>query len=101
MNTSFSLFAALAVVVSCSTFADQADAKQALDKSTAKSRPVKPKQKDVSKKDRVLWTGSFIPQRLHRNGLITDSTAPLVVIDQNAIDRSGAATVAGVIRHYR
>ncbi|MEY2429512.1 MAG: hypothetical protein QOJ40_2397 [Verrucomicrobiota bacterium] len=36
-------------------------------------------------------TGSYIKQKLNRDGQITDGPSPLVVFDQQTIERSGAS----------
>ena len=36
-------------------------------------------------------TGSYIKQKIHRDGQITDGPNPLIVIDQQTIERSGAS----------
>jgi len=43
-------------------------------------------------------TGSYIPQKLKRNGTIADTTSPVTVIDRKAIDQTGASTVAQVLK---
>jgi outer membrane cobalamin receptor len=42
-------------------------------------------------------TGSYLKQRITRNGFITDSAGHVVVIDEEAIKRSGARDVREVL----
>jgi outer membrane cobalamin receptor len=46
----------------------------------------------------VEITGSHIPKQVRRIGRTTDSVQPLYVIDRTEIKRSGATTVADVLR---
>ena len=46
----------------------------------------------------VVITGSHIPKKVKRVGDTSASIAPILTIDRTAIDRSGATTVAGVVR---
>jgi outer membrane cobalamin receptor len=48
--------------------------------------------------EKVEITGSPIKQKVRRIGLGTDAVAPVLVIDRNYIDRTGAFTVADVLR---
>ena len=41
--------------------------------------------------ERVALTGSYIKQDIHRNGIVTDSANPVVVLDNEMIRNSGAA----------
>ena len=43
-------------------------------------------------------TGSYIPQKMKRNGTMADTTSPVSVIDRKAIDQTGASTVAQVLK---
>jgi outer membrane cobalamin receptor len=49
-------------------------------------------------KGKVIVTGSNIPQDVKRIGRTTDAISPVLVIDQQDIQRSGAATVGDVLK---
>jgi outer membrane cobalamin receptor len=49
-------------------------------------------------KGKVIVTGSNIPQDVKRVGRTTDSISPVLVIDRQDIQRSGATTVGDVLR---
>jgi outer membrane cobalamin receptor len=49
-------------------------------------------------KGKVIVTGSNIPQDVKRIGHTTDSISPVLVIDQQDIQQSGATTVGGVLK---
>ena len=54
--------------------------------------------KSDGSKTKVIVTGSNIPQEVKRMGRTTDSISPVLVIDQQDIHQSGAATVGDVLR---
>jgi len=43
-------------------------------------------------------TGSHIPQKVKRLGITGTSVTPLLVLDRTCMERSGATSVAGVVR---
>ena len=45
-------------------------------------------------------TGSYLKQPVTRNGMFTDFSSPVQVIDSEAIRTSGASDVQGVMRRY-
>lgn len=47
---------------------------------------------------RPIVTGSYLPRTVRRYGTIAETSSPVYVIDQEQIQRSGAATLAGVMR---
>ena len=49
-------------------------------------------------KNKVIVTGSNIPKPVQRIGRTTDSVSPVLIIDQQDIQRSGATTVGQVLR---
>ncbi|HXI83031.1 MAG TPA: hypothetical protein VNL17_02955 [Verrucomicrobiae bacterium] len=49
-------------------------------------------------KGKVIVTGSNIPQDVKKIGRTTDSISPVLVIDQQDIQRSGATTVGDVLK---
>ncbi len=48
----------------------------------------------------VELTGSYLKQPINRNGLITDGPSQVVVIDREAIERTGASDVRQVLNRY-
>src|SRR6266478_751256 len=54
--------------------------------------------KSAVPKGKVIVTGSNIPQDVKRIGRTTDSISPVLIIDQQDIQHSGAATVGEVLR---
>jgi hypothetical protein len=60
--------------------------KQAHPKHAAKAKAPK-KVKD----EQVALTGSYIKRNIHRNGIVTDGPNPVFVVDNEAIQNSGAA----------
>jgi hypothetical protein len=59
-----------------------------------KAKPVQP----AGKQELATFTGSYIPQQAPVRGQIVGTTSPLVVIDNDAIKRSGAHDVADLLR---
>jgi hypothetical protein len=59
----------------------------------APAKPVKVKAKPakIHKPEQVALTGSYIKRDIHRNGVVTDGSNPVVVLDQDMIRNSGAA----------
>ena len=49
-------------------------------------------------KGKVIVTGSNIPQDVKRVGRTTDAISPVLIIDQQDIQRSGATTVGDVLK---
>lgn len=63
--------------------------------SAAQPDGQKPK---APKDERVEITGSHIRQKVTRIGFRTDSVTPVLVFDRTYMDRTGAFTVADVLR---
>jgi outer membrane cobalamin receptor len=59
---------------------------------SAKAKPVV-----VEKKDGILLTGSRVKQDVRRAGRITDASSQVLVIDRQAIERSGGADLRQVL----
>jgi hypothetical protein len=53
----------------------------------------------LQKEPNAAPTGSYIKRDIHRSGMITDGPNPLYVIDQRAIQTSGAADLGQVLLH--
>jgi hypothetical protein len=84
-TTSLILVLSVLLAAASGAFAEEKakDAKHAAKEKNA------PKAKVASTGQYV--TGSYIKQKLNRDGQITDGPSPLVVFDQQAIERSGAS----------
>jgi hypothetical protein len=67
---------------------DAQPAKAAVAPSTAKAK-AQPAHQEKS----VLVTGSYIKRDIRRNGVITDGSSPVFVMDHQAIENTGAATL--------
>lgn len=50
------------------------------------------------KDSEVLVTGSMIPRKVRRNGMITAGISPVAVIDRRSIELSGARDVAEALK---
>src|SRR5262245_10328723 len=61
----------------------------------AKASSTEPKKKRWDKP--VLLTGSYIKQDVQRDGIITDSSNPVYILDRKAIQMSGAADLSQVL----
>lgn len=59
----------------------------------------KPKEEKPKKDGRVMLTGSHLPQKVTRVGLITDGMHPVTVITADDLARTGHGDVAGALRH--
>jgi len=57
------------------------------------------KVKAQSLQESGTLTGSYIKRTVRRSGTITDGPAQVVVIDRDAIERSGASDVRQVLTH--
>ena len=65
-------------------------------KETKKEAKLDQKRKSESE-EKTLITGSLIPQKAKPNRIPVTSS-PVIVIDRNDIERSGAVTLAGVLK---
>lgn len=115
MNVKFTaLFAAAALVLAPAVFADSKP--QAPEKKDAAPTceackdgckceagqckcEKKPKAEKPKKDERVVLTGSRIPQKVTRVGLVTDGMHPVTVITADDLARTGQGDVAGALRH--
>src|SRR6266478_5849969 len=71
------------------------DSKQAKPKPTEKAKKAQPQ---TGGETNVL-TGSYIKQKIRRQGMITDGANNVLVIDRNTIERSGASDVRQLLVH--
>ncbi|MBI3418036.1 MAG: hypothetical protein HY043_22330 [Verrucomicrobia bacterium] len=62
-------------------------------KSAAKQETKTVREKDA----RVEITGSHIKQKIRRNGQFTTSAGSVLIVDRDAIERSGASNIPGVL----
>jgi hypothetical protein len=79
------------------------DSAKAKDTKTDKAAPAKvEKQKTATKAERnhELSTGSHMKQQVRRNGMITDGSSQVLVLDRWNIEHSGANTVSQVLNRY-
>ncbi len=53
--------------------------------------------KSSEKHTKAVVTGSYIPQKIRRDGRITDGQSQLIVLDQEIIQRTGAAGLRQVL----
>ena len=60
------------------------------EKQDNKSKKAKQEQAG-EERQKVLLTGSYIKQDVRRNGRVTDGPSQVVVLDHDAIERSGAS----------
>ena len=69
------------------------------DEAKEKVKPAStvPAQEKARKADKVIITGSNIPQKISKLDRTPLTASPVVIIDRQAIDRTGATTVAGVL----
>jgi outer membrane cobalamin receptor len=51
-----------------------------------------------AEQSKQVITGSYIPSKVRRNGPMHNTTSPVYVIDRQAIDQTGATTVAQVLK---
>jgi hypothetical protein len=80
--------------------AEKADAKATESRQAAKAAAKAKKaaaKKHRKNTEHVALTGSYIKQDIHRNGVVTDSVSPVVVLDSDAIQSSGAADLREVL----
>ena len=95
----FGLVCASAFVISALARADAPAPKP--DTATAQTNATTNASNSVKSerlKDKVIVTGSNIPQDAKRVGSTTDAISPVLVIDQRDIQRSGATTVGDVLK---
>jgi outer membrane cobalamin receptor len=80
---------------------------QADGKAQAKSEKVKAPAKPVKVKapakapvttPKVVVTGTRIPRQIKETGHIRETTSPVYIVDRKEIERTGAMTVADVLR---
>ena len=51
-----------------------------------------------AEQSKQVITGSYIPNKVRRNGPVPNTASPVYVIDRKAIDQTGASTVAQVLK---
>jgi hypothetical protein len=94
--TSLIVALTLACAISSSALAGEKtkDAKQTKPSTSEQS---KAKSEAPLKEDQVTLTGSYIKRDVRRNGVVTDGSSPLYVLDRKAIEMSGAANLSEVL----
>ena len=102
MKTTALIFAA-AIALSSSAVAgdktqDATKTKPAPATKPAKPEKVKPTTVVAPELEKnVPVTGSYIKRDVRRNGLVTDGSSPLYVLDNKAIQNTGAATLGELL----
>ena len=96
MKTTVLIFAA-AIALSSSAVAgdktqDAAKTKPAPADKAKKTEAVAPEAEK-----NVPLTGSYIKRDVRRNGLVTDGSSPVYVLDNKAIQNTGAATLSELL----
>jgi hypothetical protein len=86
MKTNTTSFALAAVLMLCASSVLADETAKSDSASTPRKESVAPK-----KKDSVPLTGSYIKQKIRKNGVVTDGPSQVVVIDRNLIDQTGAS----------
>jgi len=86
---------AFAVAVAC---ANSSIAGPKPDTLTPKPKLSKAAKAKAPKREAIALTGSNIKHDVARRGRIALTASPLVIIGREQIERSGATTVAGVLR---
>ena len=96
MKTTALIFAAAIALSSSAVAGDK----------TQEATKTKPAPADKAKKTTVVApqleknvavTGSYIKRDVRRNGLVTDGSSPLYVLDNKAIQNTGAATLSELL----
>lgn len=90
-----SLVIAIALAVGVASLAKAAD-----EKDSRQQQPAKKVQAEKAKKapdEGTPLTGSLIKRGYHRAGQITDSSSQVLVLDRDAIERSGASDLKQVL----
>lgn len=67
---------------------------------TAPATEALPKMEVRAKTKPTAVTGSNIKKKLRRTGRLVDTASPVVVIDRDDLDQSGASTVGEVLRRF-
>jgi len=93
--TSLIVALTLACVISSSALAGE----KAKEVKQTKPTPEQSKAKSEVpvKEDQVTLTGSYIKRDVRRNGVVTDGSSPVYVLDRKAIENSGAADLSQVL----
>jgi outer membrane lipoprotein-sorting protein len=97
MKTISFLFA-LVVALSICSQALASDKAKEKDKAKPKATE-KAKKTEAQTSEEGVLTGSYIKQKVRRQGMITDGANNVVVIDRNTIERSGASDVRQLLIH--
>jgi hypothetical protein len=101
------IVAALLLATSASTAADkstpaQPGSQKTITQTQAKAIAKKAKKKaktKAAKKKRTFITGSYIPQKVTKNGVIVSAgPSPVIVIDSETIRRTGASDIPDLFR---
>jgi hypothetical protein len=91
------LLGALALLTATSLWASEQTSDSKQTKGLRKVKPPKPPV--VHQEKKMALTGSYIKGDVRRQGVMTDGPLPVYVLDQKAIDLTGAADLAHVLVH--
>jgi hypothetical protein len=103
MKTSLTVLTLSLLIGAASVASAADDSAKAKDAKTDRAASAKvEKQKAAAKTDskEELSTGSHMNQRVRRNGMITDGSSQVLVLDRSNIEHSGANTVSQVLNRY-
>jgi hypothetical protein len=76
----------------------QAKEKPANSQAAGKAQPAKAAANNTAqKKENTALTGSYIKRDVKRNGVVTDGPNPVYVLDQDAVQTSGASDLSQVL----
>jgi hypothetical protein len=103
MKTTLTVLTVSLLIGAASVASASDDAAKAKDAKKEKPAPAKvEKQKAAAKADNKeeLTTGSHMKQRVRRNGMITDGSSQVLVLDRWNIEHGGASTVTQVLNRY-
>ena len=84
------LIGVLAVVASTALAGDNSDKKDSKSSAAAKDKKTEKQSGATETYNGVKVTGSNVKQNIRKNGMITDNTSQLLVIDHQTIEKSGA-----------
>ena len=101
MKTVLTFIVAITLIAPSAVLAcDKTKTKDAKKANGVAAEKVKKAGKDsTDQKGGVLLTGSYIKQKINRNGRIIDSASQVIILDRETIERSGASDVKQLLSH--
>jgi outer membrane cobalamin receptor len=104
MKTNSLVFACVVLIAATSSAlaSDEAKADKAAkkDRTVAATTEKKGEGQGVRSETQTSITGSYLKQKVRRNGLITDGVSQVVVLDRSNIERTGATSVRQLLNRY-